>query len=113
MSNVSDVHETPATFMLEGETYTLRYDFNAWAEMEEEYGSMSAVMNALESAQELAGKPVTTIRYFLWVGMHQDIPELTLNDVGRMITPANMGELLKTIGQAVEASTSSGGETGE
>lgn len=113
MAKVADVREKTPTIELDGKTYTLRYDFNTWADMEEQYGSMDAAMNALESAEDLKGKPATTIRFFLWVGMHQDIPELTLQDVGRLMKLENLSELTKGILEAVNQSTTGNENKGE
>jgi hypothetical protein len=113
MPKVANVREKTPTIELEGKTYTLRYDFNAWADMEEQYGSMEAAMDALTSAQDLKGKPATIIRFFLWVGLHQDLPELTLQDVGQLLSPGNMAKILEGIMEAVNQSTTGNETKGE
>lgn len=113
MPKVADVREKTPTIELDGKTYTLRYDFNAWADMEEEYGSMEAAINELTAAEDLKGKPASTTRFFLWVGLHQDMPELTLQDVGRLLNPGNMTQILDGILKAVNQSTTGNEFKGE
>jgi hypothetical protein len=113
MPKVADVREKTPTIELDGKTYTLRYDFNAWADMEEEYGSMEAAINELTAAEDLKGKPASTTRFFLWVGLHQDMPELTLQDVGRLLNPGNMTQILDGILKAVNQSTTGNEVKGE
>lgn len=113
MANLKDVKQPVRTINLDGETYTLRYDFNAWAELEEKYGSMAGAIEALEKAQDLSGKTAQIIRHFLWAGMVQDAPDMTLKDVGRLLSFENLSALANIVTDAVSDSLGDASDAGE
>ena len=52
MSNLNNVKVKATPIELGGETYHLKYDLNAFAELEEEYGSLNRALNSLGGEKE-------------------------------------------------------------
>lgn len=69
------------------ETYTARVDFNAFAELEELYGTVDDALAAIEKGS------IKAIRNLLWASMITQHPGLTVGEVGRMINEENMKNL--------------------
>ena len=73
---------------------TLLFDFNALALFEEATGlSVLAGGMTVGSVREL--------RAFLWAGLRHEDPDLTLEDVGRMVHSGNMAALMAQITAAL------------
>lgn len=73
----------------------LRYDLNALAEIEEGTGKP---LTALEAGN----MGVKDLRLILWAGLIHEDEELTLKDVGKMVSGENIGEVLAKIKEAIE-----------
>lgn len=74
---------------------TLRLDLNAYAELDltlaEEEKSFVIVENDF-----YMGRPYA-LRYFLWAALIHEDPDLTIEEVGQMITPQNQIDVLEKI----------------
>lgn len=96
--------------ILGGKHRILRFDLNAFAEMERMYGSMDAANKALSSGS------VQEIRRILWLGLIHDAAildeitgepikyNLTVFEVGKWLTPANMPAVMEKLKDAINGS---------
>lgn len=92
-----------------GEERFIRFDLNAFAEMERIYGSMEAANEALKKGS------MTDVRRVLWLGLIHDQAELdpitgepikyklTIYDVGKWLTPQNMKQVMEALNKAINA----------
>lgn len=88
MAQLSDVREKVVTLELGGKERTLKFDLNAFAELEERFGSVEEAMRALQQGGMKA------IRTILWVGLiHEEVilDEKTGEPIGYNITPYQVG----------------------
>ena len=88
----------------------VRYDLNAFAEMEHIYGSMEAANEALTKGS------MSDVRRILWLGLIHDQAilddvtgepikyKLSMYEVGRWLTPANMKEVMEKLNSAISGS---------
>lgn len=88
----------------------VRYDLNAFAEMERLYGSMEAANEALTKGS------MTDVRRILWLGLIHDQAvldeitgepikyNLTVYEVGKWITPTNMKDIMNKLNSAIAGS---------
>ncbi len=88
----------------------VRYDLNAFAEMERIYGSMDAANAALTKGS------MTDVRRILWLGLIHDQAELdeitgepiryklTMYEVGKWLTPTNMKAVMEKLNVAISGS---------
>lgn len=88
-----------ADFKVDGQTLTLRYDFNAMIEVEEAAGSpLSEVMREMAS-----GKPrLATARAMLFGMLRHHHPDLELEDAGNLLL-AGGGAAAKAMEKAIIA----------
>lgn len=94
----------------EGADRLVRYDLNAFAEMERIYGSMEAANEALTKGS------MTDVRRILWLGLIHDQAildevtgepikyKLSMYEVGQWLTPANMREVMEKLNVAISGS---------
>ena len=88
----------------------VRFDLNAFAEMENAYGSMDAANEALSKGT------MKDIRRILWLGLIHDQAvldevtgepvryNLTVYQVGKWLTPTNMKDVMKKLMDAINGS---------
>lgn len=93
-----------------GQARYVRYDLNAFAEMERMYGSMDAANAALTKGS------MADVRRILWLGLIHDQAvldeitgepikyNLTVYEVGQWITPANMKDIMQKLNAAISDS---------
>lgn len=74
----------------------LRFDLNAFAELEEVYDSVDDALKAMEKGR------LKAVRAVLWAGLVHEDEDLTLKDVGRFVTLDTFGDLAKTLGEAIK-----------
>lgn len=86
MANVKQIKRAPVTITLDKER-TLKYTLNAFAEMEERYGTVDAAIEAMESGS------IKGIRFMLWAGLIDEDETLTEQQVGAMIELQDLPEL--------------------
>lgn len=96
MSNLSDIRQKNTPIVLADNTYNLRYDLNAFAELEEIYGSVEAAMNSLCEGS------VKAIINVLWAGILHENEKLAPKEVGKMIDLANIKEIGEAINKAIK-----------
>ena len=120
MSNAKNVRVKPVEIEIDGEKYEMKYDFNAFIELEEMYGSIDEAMEAVqgEVVKNKDGKPemiedddgkkvekrkfsLKAMRDFLWSGMHFGNSKITKRDVGKLLEFGNfqyvVTEMMKAI----------------
>lgn len=88
MSNLKDIRNKPVSIELGGKDRTIKFDLNAFAELEERYGN---VQNAMREMQSGSMKGIKTV---LWAGLiHEEavIDEKTGEPIKYNITPYNVG----------------------
>lgn len=94
-SSITEVRRVPTTIELGGEERTLKYDMNAFAEIENKYGSIDAAFSSLEKGR------LTDIRTLLWAGLIHDqavLDEKTGDVIKYNITPFQVGQWIENIG---------------
>lgn len=109
MSNLEDVKPEKIFVNLNGKDLELIYDLNAFAELEEVYGTVDQAMEAMEKGS------VKAIRVMLWAGLVHNF--LVLNDkgmvvkyditphtVGAWLNPASLEDISQQLGRALVAS---------
>jgi hypothetical protein len=94
-SNLSSIKANKATLELGGIDYELRYDLNAFAEIEEEYGSINELLAKMESGSAKA------IRAMVWAGLlcNEDAP--SEKEVGNLINMNDMQKIADAIQRAL------------
>ncbi len=104
MSNVQEVRQKKVKVMLDKER-TLYFDLNAFAELEEAYGSVDNAMKALDEGS------IKGIRLLLWAGLiHEELdengePTITQKQVGSWLDLEKVTELSEKIGEALSGNT--------
>jgi len=74
---------------------TLKFDLNAFAELEEIYGSMEQAFAAMQSGSMKAA------RTLLWAGLLHEDENLTPRQVGALVTLDNMEPVMDAISTAL------------
>lgn len=97
MAKANDVRIKPIPITLD-KPRNLLYDFNAFIELEEQYGDIKI---ALEGVEDLKLKP---IRDMIWAGLIHEDENLTRKQVGRMLNLTNMQEIASKIMEALGVS---------
>lgn len=96
MSNVRDVKRKPVHVELQGESYELCYDLNAFAELEDKYGSVEKALKVMEKGSFKA------VRTFIWAGLIRNDESLTERKVGSLIEPTDLEYLAEKIAEALD-----------
>lgn len=94
MGNVADIRPKPVKITLDKER-TLIFDLNAFACLEEEYGSIDGVLDALAKGK------VKSLRAIVWAGLVQEDESLTVKDVGKLITLADLQRVAEAVNEAL------------
>lgn len=104
--------------VFDGEERFVRFDLNAFAEMERIFGSMEAANEALSKGS------MRDVRTVLWLGLihdHAILDEMTGEpikynitqyEIGKWLTPQNMKEVMDKLSAAIQGSVPQDGETG-
>lgn len=88
MSNAKDMQMPHKTFNLGGKDRAIKFDLNAFAELEKKYGTVEKAMEELQNGK------VTTFRTLLWIGLiHEEavIDPDTGDVIKYNITPYDVG----------------------
>jgi hypothetical protein len=89
MANLNEVRQSEAKVtLLDGKEYTIIFNLNTMADIEDRFGTIEAAMVALENNSFKA------IRTVLWAGLLNSHPSLTEKEVGGLINLSTMGEML-------------------
>ncbi|MCL6453550.1 MAG: hypothetical protein K6T78_07970 [Alicyclobacillus sp.] len=91
---VSDVRLKKFTVELDKKR-SLCYDLNAFAEIEERFGSLTEALDHL--------KEFKALRALLWIGLLHEDETLTERQVGATLTPAGVVSLAPVIADAIRA----------
>lgn len=94
MSNVKDVRIKMVPIVLDKER-NLKFDLNAFAELEEIYGSIDDAMEAMEKGS------IKAVRALLWCGLIHEDAELTTKDVGALIGLSSLQDLATALTTAM------------
>lgn len=105
MGNVRDIRAKLIPIQLDKERH-LKFDLNAFAELEELYGDINTAFEAMQRGS------IKAIRAMLWAGLVHEDKNLTLEQVGSMIDMSNINEVVSAISKAIsEAMPQVGDET--
>lgn len=74
-----------ASFEADGQTYTLRLDFNAMCELEDATGENAMTIIEQYEKGEISAR---SLRALFWAMMREHHPEATLKDAGRLLSQA-------------------------
>ena len=96
MSNLNDIRVKLTPFTIGKDIYNLHFDMNAFAELEEIYGSVETALNKVGVGS------IKVFRTFLWAGLIHENKELTQEDVGKMFDLSETVELKKLINEAIK-----------
>lgn len=94
MGNVADIRVKPVKIVLDKER-TLLFDLNAFACLEEEYGSVDEALDALAKGK------VKALRAILWAGLIHEDESLTVKDVGKLLTLAELQRVAEAVNEAL------------
>lgn len=103
MSKIEDIKpKKSATIKLGGEDRTLKFDMNAFAELEKIYGSIEGALKSLENGR------MTDVRNLLWAGLIHDQAILDDQDevVGYKVSKHKVGSWIENISMLKDLSTS-------
>lgn len=92
--SLQDVRTKATTVVLDQERHLL-FDLNAFAELEDRFGSMSNAFTAMQSGSLKAA------RALLWAGLLHEDESLTERQVGSMVTLDNIGIVMDVIADAL------------
>ena len=95
MSNLSDIRTKKTPITLGEKTFHLHYDLNAFAELEEIYGSVEKAMSTLREGS------VKAIINVLWAGIIHEDEAISQKDVGKALDLSEIEEVLKLINKAI------------
>lgn len=98
MSNLQDIRPKKPTIELGGKSYTLWFDLNAFAEIEDEFGEIDVVMTKLTKGS------AKTIRALVWAGLLCNENSPSLKEVGALLTFADMNMVSESLMKAIGAS---------
>lgn len=101
MGKVSDVRNKNVPVEIAGVQRNLRLDLNAYAELEELYGSVDDAMEALDSGS------IKALRVLLWAALLHDFTDddgnytLTVKQVGRWVDVGDVDEFSDKLNEAI------------
>lgn len=101
---LKDIREVSVTVQLD-RPRQVKFDLNAFAELEEKYGNMEAAFHAMQSGSMKAA------RTLLWAGLLHEEPNLTEREVGGLVTLGNITEVMERITKALTEAVPEGGES--
>lgn len=105
--------------VFDGKERFVRFDLNAFAEMENIFGSMDAANEALSKGS------IRDVRTVLWLGLIHDQAildevtgepikyKITKYEIGKWLTPQNMKEVMQKLSTAINGSVPEDAETSE
>jgi hypothetical protein len=107
MARLKEVKPVFPAIALGGKIRTIKYDLNAFAEMEAKFGSVDAAM------RELQGGSMKSLKIILWIGLiHEEAIlddfgdvvgyKITPYQVGSWIAPSKIREVSEKINEAIQ-----------
>ncbi len=97
--STNNVRNKPVAINLDRKRH-LVYDLNAFVSLEEE-GTYESINQAFEDLQR--GR-IKAIRALLWAGLVHEDENLTVKDVGSLVTFGKLDEIVEKITKAIDAS---------
>lgn len=97
MSNITNIRTKSVPVMVDDKIFNIRYTLNAFAELEEAYGSVDKALKQLEEGS------FKGIRKLLWAGLIHENPTLTEVEVGNMIDLENLNDFAGALTRAMAA----------
>lgn len=94
MSKAGAVKNKTTSIIIGGKARNLKFDMNSLVELEEIYGTVDAAFATLEKGK------MKDVRNVVWAGLLHDEPELTVREVGAMISVEDLGMLMQGITEA-------------
>lgn len=91
---LQDVKDTGITIELD-KPRTLKFDLNAFSELEDKFGNIDKAFAALQKGS------IKAARTLLWAGLVHEDEALTERQVGAMVTMENMSGIMETISVAL------------
>lgn len=107
MSNIVDIKPKAAKVVLNGTERNLKFDLNAFAELEEIYGSIDAAMQAMEKGS------IKSIRTLIWAGLIHEDEKLTEKQVGSWIALRDLEPMTIALKNAMETALPQAKEAGK
>jgi hypothetical protein len=120
MSNVKNIRVKPVELTIDDKTYLIKYDFNAFIELEDIYGSIDEAMEKVqgEIVKDADGKPVMVkdedgkkvekrkinmkaMRDFLWAGLLFGNDDLQKKEVGKLLELSNLQYVISKMMEAI------------
>lgn len=98
MSKLSLVKPKTTMLTLGEREYPLVYDFNAFAELEETFGSVQEAFEKLSSKTPKMGDILSIIK----AGLASSEVEVSRKELGSYLTPANLGEVMALLDEAIK-----------
>lgn len=94
----NNIRNKKITVTIGGAVFNLKYDMNAYIEIEEVHGSIKTAFKDLEDGN------LKAIRTVLWAGLLHENESLTLKQVGAMIDFKDVANIIEKIQEAMEDS---------
>ena len=96
MANIKKIRRPAVTIDIgDGKERTLKYNLNAFAEMEEKYGSVDEALQAMEKGS------IKAVRFMLWIGLVHEDKALTEEHVGDLIDILDMEEIAEKMNKVI------------
>lgn len=97
MSQLNDVKRKPIYINLKGEEHEIVFSLEAFAELEERYGTVDDAMEEINKGK------IKDIKFFLWTALlHEDNP-LSENEVAKAIDIRDLKEIVANVMKALGA----------
>lgn len=98
--NADQVINDKKVFPLElgGKTRNVKFDLNAFIELEDKHGSIDLALEELDKGN------IKAIRTILWAGLLHEDDTLTEKQIGKWVDFANLGEVAEGLGKGLVAS---------
>lgn len=98
MSKVTEIRTKSVPVTIDDKVYNLRYNMNAFADIELEYGGINEAMSAMREGS------VVAMRKILWWGLRHENESLTERQAGALLDLAGMKMILDPLTDAIESS---------
>lgn len=96
MSERDDIKQKGIAITLDKERHMV-FDWNAFEELEDKYGSVTEAMNSLVKDK----KQIKSAKYLLYLGLKHEDENITLKKVGSIVNAYNADGLMVKIMQAI------------
>ena len=94
----SELKNKGVKFLLKGNEYELKFDMNTFCELEEVYGDIN------QAFEDLQNRKIKAIRALIYSAIKVENENITLKEVGQMLTLSDMEKLGTAINEALQVS---------